>query len=86
MLLIFIILVIILSIFFYNTEHFDEKDFIKSLKHTNYEKNSVNYYNVLQEEQKCPDRNRDCVIACLNRNNELDNNCYNKCLITAYNC
>jgi hypothetical protein len=73
MLIIFIILVIILLIFFYNTEHFDEN-------------NSRNYYNVSQEEQDCPNRKRDCVIACLNKNNELDNNCYNKCLITAYNC
>jgi len=84
MLIIFIILVIILLIFFYNTEHFDEKDFIKSLDIC--ENNSKNYYNVLQEEQDCPNRKRDCVIACLNKNNELDNNCYNKCLITAYNC
>jgi len=84
MLIIFIILVIILLIFFYNTEHFDEKDFVKSLDIC--KNNSRNYYNVSQEEQDCPNRKRDCVIACLNKNNELDNNCYNKCLITAYNC
>jgi len=84
MLIIFIILVIILLIFFYNTEHFDENDFVKSLDVC--ENNSRNYYNVSQEEQDCPNRKRDCVIACLNKNNELDNNCYNKCLITAYNC
>jgi len=86
MLIIFIILVIILLIFFYNTEHFDEKDFVKSLEETDYEKNSRNYYDVLREEKECPNRKRDCLIACLNKNNELDNNCYNKCLITAYNC
>jgi len=84
MLIIFIILVIILLFFFYNTEHFDEKDFVKSLDIC--KNNSRNYYNVSQEEQDCPNRKRDCVIACLNKNNELDNNCYNNCLITAYNC
>lgn len=84
MLIIFIILVIILLFFFYNTEHFDEKDFVKSLDDC--KNNSRIYYNVSQEDQDCPNRKRDCAIACLNKNNELDNNCYNKCLITAYNC
>jgi len=95
MLIIFIIFFILFILFFvfYKTEYFitkltpkNENDFINSLNTTlNYEEATNVYYNVKQE-NNCIDRKRDCIVACINYNNKLDIDCYNSCLMTAYNC